>query len=145
MNYPDIEHPSLGVLRYCDHLHWYEGQFPFRQSQLLIRFSTDEQGQVKAAIARGTDLVAQLEYYVESAKEYAVEKLLDIKNEFWSDEDEEVLTPEQFKNKMVLESIVISSDGEVSFYHNDGNLFFGHCILITMDSQNNFIDADTPG
>ncbi|NJM59484.1 MAG: DUF2262 domain-containing protein [Oscillatoriales cyanobacterium RU_3_3] len=32
---------------------------------------------------------------------------------------------------MILESLVISSDGDVQFYDNDGDLFWGHCISLT--------------
>ncbi len=68
------------------------------------------------------------------------------KNETWiEDKDEEPLTPEQFKERMVLDSISIDSDGDVSFYHSDGDLFWGHCILVTMNSENNFTSADIAG
>jgi hypothetical protein len=70
----------------------------------------------------------------------------DDRYETWiEDKDEEPLTPEQFKERMVLDSVSIDSDGDVSFYHSDGDLFWGHCILVTMNSENNFTIADIAG
>ena len=71
--------------------------------------------------------------------------MLELKNKTWLDENEEPLTSEQFKNCMVLKSIAIWTDGSVEFYHNDGDLFFGHYILVTMDSSDRFLDAHIAG
>ncbi|MCU0542188.1 MAG: DUF2262 domain-containing protein [Oscillatoriaceae cyanobacterium Prado104] len=54
----------------------------------------------------------------------------------------DIQTPKQFKSCMLLESIAISPDGNLQFYYNDGDLFWGHCIAVTMDSSDRFIDAD---
>ncbi|WP_373539354.1 DUF2262 domain-containing protein [Chamaesiphon sp.] len=146
MNYPDIECPELGTLRYEENYDWYEGQLIVQQSKLSIQLLTDEDGAVASALKRATDFVKELEKHAQSARDYAAEGLLAIKNETWiEDEDEEPLTPEQFKERMVLDSISIDSDAAVSFYHNDGDLFWGHCILVTMDSENNFTGAEIAG
>ncbi len=145
MNYPDLEHPKLGTLRYEEEYDWYKGQIKVRRSAISIQLSTDEDGEVASSLARATDFVGELENYSDLAKEYAAQKLLELKNETWIDDDERPLTTEQFQQRMVLESISIDSNGEISFYHNDGDLFLGHCILVNMDSANNFIDADIPG
>jgi hypothetical protein len=145
MNYPDIEHPELGTLRYEEEYDWYKGQIKVRQSDVSIQLSTDEEGEVASSLKRATNFVGELGNHAELAKEYAAQKLLELKNETWIDDDEQPLTTEQFQQRMVLESISIDSEGEISFYHNDGDLFWGHCILVTMDSANNFIDADIPG
>jgi hypothetical protein len=146
MKYPDIECPGLGTLRYEQEYDWYEGKLRIQHLEIAIQLSTDKANSVASALKRATNLVGELENYAQLAKEYAAEGLLEIKNETWiDDDDEEPLTPAQFQQRMILESISIDSDGEVSFYHNDGDLFWGHCILVTMDSENNFIGAETAG
>jgi len=145
MNFPDIVHPNLGLLRYNNEYDWYEGQVTFRQLQIPICLATDDEGKIESVLSRVNNFVIQLDQYGEKAKDYAVNRLLELKNSAWLDENEKPLTPEQFKTLMILESIVISSEGNVEFYHNDGGLFFGHCILVTMDSSNDFIDAHIAG
>jgi hypothetical protein len=146
MNYPDIECMELGTLRYEEEYDWYEGQIKVQQSDISIQLLTDEEGEVASSLKRATDFVGKLAHHAELAKEYAAQNLLELKNETWiEDDNEEPLTPEQFNQRMILESISIAPDGKVSFYHNDGDLFWGHCILVTMDSENNFIDAEIAG
>ena len=146
MNYPDIECPVIGILRYEEKYDWYEGQLKVQQSEISIQLLTDDDEAVASALKRATDFVKESEKHAQSAREYAVESLLTLKNETWmEDKDEEPLTPEQFKERMVLDSISIDSDGDVSFYHSDGDLFWGHCILVTMNSENNFTSADIAG
>jgi hypothetical protein len=146
MNYPDIECPILGILHYQEEYDWYEGSFKFQQLDISIQLLTDEEGTVASALERATNFVEELESHAQSAKDYAAASLLTIKNETWiEDEDEEPLTIDRFKQQMTLESISIDSDGEVYFYHNDGDVFWGHCILVTMDNENNFIVAEIAG
>ena len=145
MKYPNLEHPELGTLRYEEEYDWYKGQIKIRQSDILIQLLTDAENSVASALQRATSLAGDLERYVRLAKEYAAEGLLQIKNETWLDDDEQPLTLEQFQQRMTLESIHIDSDGEISYYHNDGDLFWGHYILVTMDSENRFIVAEIAG
>jgi hypothetical protein len=146
MNYPDIECPGIGMLRYEEDYDWYDGKLKVQTSNISIRLLTDAENSVASALKRATNLVGELEYYARLAKEYAAEGLLQLKNETWfDDEDEDPLTPDRFQQRMTLESIHIDSEGEVSFYHNDGDLFWGHCILVTMNSENRFIGAEIAG
>jgi hypothetical protein len=41
-------------------------------------------------------------------RDYAVQELLPLKNENWLAEDEAELTPDEFKDRMTLESITVS-------------------------------------
>ncbi|PSB39881.1 DUF2262 domain-containing protein [Chamaesiphon polymorphus] len=146
MNDRDLECPGIGTLRYEKEYDWYKGKLKIQQSDISIQLSTDAENSVASALKRASNFVGEVENYARLAKEYAAECLLQIKNENWiDDEDEEPLTPEQFQQRMTLESISIDADGEVSFYHNDGDLFWGHCILVTMNSENLFIGAETAG
>jgi hypothetical protein len=146
MKYSNLEHPELGTLRYEKEYDWYKGQIKIRQSDISIQLSIDEAGDVTSALNRAANLAGELENYAQLAKKYAAEGLLQIKNEAWlDDDDEDPLTLEQFQQRMTLESISIYANGEVSFYHNDGDLFWGHCILVTMNSENNFTGAETAG
>ena len=78
-------------------------------------------------------------------EDYAVAQLLETKNDYWLADDESELTPEQFKARMTLEDITIETGGEFVFWHNDGDLFFGHHIMIAGNLNDGLIDADIPG
>ncbi|WP_310481521.1 DUF2262 domain-containing protein [Chamaesiphon sp. VAR_48_metabat_403] len=141
MNYPDLECPILGILHYDVTNDWYKGQLKIQQSEVTIYFSMDEERKLESAQNRFVDVMSDLKNHLQQAKEYAVESLLAVKNEI--DENRPPLTPQQFKDRMVLQFISIEPDGSVSFYYPDDNLFAGH-FYVMMDSVNNFVDADIP-
>ncbi|MEH1895237.1 MAG: DUF2262 domain-containing protein [Nostoc sp.] len=144
MSYPDIKHELLGYLRYDSEFDWYESQVIFYETQLPISLSIDDNDKVESALDRAICIVPELKHYAKSAKEYAVEQLLKLKNETWLDEGDKI-TSEEFKSRIILEGLVFLPEGKVEFYYNDGNLFFGHCIIIKMDKNNYFVDASIHG
>ncbi len=141
INFPDLNHPILGLLKYNDTCDWYEGKLFFQDRSIEFSVSTDDETNVESILEQIDGFVDRLEYYSETAKDYAVEQLLELKNDTWLDEDEKTLTPMQFKVRMLIKSIGISPDSSTCFYYDDGELFFGHEISVTMDSSNRFIDA----
>ncbi|OCQ95739.1 hypothetical protein BCD64_09925 [Nostoc sp. MBR 210] len=145
MDLPIIKHEILGKLVYNAELDWYESQIVVDETPISLSFSIENNHEVESILARASDVVRYLKHYAKDAEEYAVRKLLELKNETWLDEDETFLTSEEFKNQIILEGLVFSPDGEVEFYYNDGNIFFGHCIILTMDKDNCFIGAMIAG
>jgi len=78
-------------------------------------------------------------------QDYAVQELLPIWDNAWRDDDEAELTPKKFQAKMGLESVSVDTDGSFEFWHNDGNLFLGHSILIGGNLTDGPTQADIPG
>jgi hypothetical protein len=76
---------------------------------------------------------------------YAVKKLLSLKNGGWLEDGEKPLTAEQFKKRMKLESISFYDGGSFAFWHDDGELFWGHSIQVSADLKRGPYDADIPG
>ncbi len=46
---------------------------------------------------------------------------------------------------MSLASISVSEEGSFSFWHSDGDLFWGHSIMIAGNLTDGLTDADIPG
>lgn len=79
-------------------------------------------------------------------KEETAKSLIDLKNEIWLDEDlgEEKVSVEEFKKLINLETIEISLE-QLSFWFDDGDLFWGHVIVSDFDLEGKFIDAGIHG
>jgi hypothetical protein len=71
--------------------------------------------------------------------------LLNLKNDNWLDDGEDEVTAEQFIEAMRLESIAVYPDGSFVFWHQDGDLFWGHSIQICGSLSEGLTDADIPG
>jgi hypothetical protein len=141
INFPDLNHPILGLLKYNDKYDWYEGNLIFQDRSIELSVTANNKTTIESILEPIDGFVDRLEHYTETAKDYAVEKLLELKNDVWLDEDEKPLTPTQFKVRMLIKSIGISPDSSICFNYDDSELFAGHEIFVTMDSSNRFIDA----
>jgi len=62
--------------------------------------------------------------------DHAVNELLKLKNETWLQSDEEDVLPDQFKARMKLHSIRVRGNGDFVFWFEDGDLFWGHDIMV---------------
>ena len=81
---------------------------------------------------------------IEKVKDYAAHKLLKLKNDLWIEEDEKEVTKKDFKDRMKFTSLYVFSES-ANFYFDDGNLFWGHTIEVTINQNLEFIDANIVG
>ena len=90
-------------------------------------------------------LVLSLGGVVRDAKQYAATSLLAVKNGTWLDPDELEVTVEGFMERMAVESVVVNEDGSATIYFEDGDLFWGHLILVERDRNGAFGEAHIAG
>jgi hypothetical protein len=145
MNANELEIPGIGLLSYEAAYSWYVVKIDIAKLAVEIRLAVDEDEAIDYSLERCRNLVANITAYAEKAKQYAAERLLELKNETWLDDNETPLTSEQFKDRIILESIVISPEGKLDFYHNDGDIFWGHCVLVSIDKDDQCIEANIAG
>jgi len=69
--------------------------------------------------------------------------LLPIHNDSWNDGTP--ITEAAFIARMKLESACIFPDGTSELFYEDGDLFWGHMIVITLNQGGAFEDADIAG
>ena len=81
---------------------------------------------------------------IEKVKDYTVHKLLKLKNDLWIEEDEKEVTKKDFKDRMKFTSLYVFSES-ANFYFDDGDLFWGHTIEVTINQNLEFIDANIVG
>ena len=74
-----------------------------------------------------------------------MKELLPLKNETWLEEGESPFSAEKFKSRMMLQSISIYPNGDIEFWHDDGDLFWGHSIQISGSLDEGLSEADIPG
>jgi len=65
-----------------------------------------------------------------------VAEMLELKNSTWLDDGEKPLSEENFKQRIELETITFFEDGSYELYFKDGDIFFGHVIIASMDKEN---------
>ena len=140
-----INDSLFGVLTFDRSVEWFEGQVTWLGQTISLSVSLDESGSYEDALNTAKALFADMSTWSEKVCNYAVQELLPLKNDNWLDDDEDPVTPEAFIECMQLESITCDPGGEFSFWHDDGDLFWGHSIQISGSLSEGLTDADIPG
>lgn len=76
---------------------------------------------------------------------YAAGHMLDTANDWLGDADEGPITADQFADRITLSGLAFRNDGSIEAYYDDGNIFWGHCIIVRMDKNGAVKDAEIAG
>jgi hypothetical protein len=138
---------QFGDLTLDRRVDWYTAETEWNGKVVTLNLSLDDSGTPTAALQVGRSLWQDQQRWAKRIQDYAVRELLPLKNENWLDEDKEEaeLTAEQFKARMTLESITVRPDGSFDFWHDDGDLFWGHSIQVWGSLTEGPTGADIPG
>ena len=137
----------LGTLTWNGDLGWWEGQIELVPGhRLSMSLSVEEEdAAVKPAqeIARARRVLLFLREHEPEARLVASDELLEIYNAEWN--DGEPLDEEEFMDRLTLDDVNVSFDGSAELFYLDNGLFAGHAVLVTVDANGNFADADVAG
>jgi uncharacterized protein (TIGR03067 family) len=97
----------------------------------------------EAILEAGREAVQWLRNNEPAARHFAASRMLDGHNDSWN--DGEPISAEAFASRMTLETASIQADGGIDLYYQDGDLFWGHCIIISVSGERQFIDASIAG
>jgi hypothetical protein len=80
---------------------------------------------------------------------YAAATLTDLAND-WQDQADDAgssapITPEVFVERIRLSELSVAADGSATPYYSDGDLFWGHVILVDVEPDGSMTDAYIAG
>jgi len=139
------EDSTFGTFTLDRRVDWFTGGAVWKGKPVSLHLSARAPAEVQAALGTAHSLWQAQDVWDQRVRDYAVQLLLPLKNESWLNEGEIEVTAGQFKERMKLESITVHPDGSFEFWHNDGDLFWGHSIQITGSLSKGPISADIPG
>lgn len=140
-----INTQRFGDLTLDRSIDWFEGEVNWNGETIRINFHTDGNHDISAGLKVAEKLWGNQEEWKQKVDDYAVKELLPLKNGTWLGEDESPFSAEKFKSRMTLQSISIYPDGLIEFWHDDGDLFWGHSIQISGSIEEGLNRADIPG
>lgn len=135
----------FGTLTFDRRVSWYSGTAEWNGQAIDLNVNVEHDVELRPALEVAYALWDNESNWQQRVADYAVEKLLPLKNDNWLGDDEAEFNSQQFKNKMTLESISVYADGDFEFWHDDGDLFWGHSIQISGNLSDGLTDADIPG
>jgi hypothetical protein len=140
-----IDTPHFGVLELDRRFGDYVGQINWCGSNITLNLSCSDPKAPDAALAVAEALFSARENWSTHVKEFAADRLLSLKNDNWLQDDESELSRGEFISRMTLKEISIDESGSFTFWHADGDLFWGHTISVSGDITEGLKDADIPG
>jgi hypothetical protein len=133
---------AFGKLIFDRSLEIYENRMIWAAQPVTLSIFAANDTQAKQILRTAYTLWENQEKWNTRIIDFAVEKLLPLKNDFWRGDDEKKVTPKFFKNRMTLKSIAVSEHGEFDFEFADGNLFLGHSIRVSGNLKDGPKNAD---
>lgn len=132
---------GFGTLKYDSNLNWWTGRSKFQDKKIILHIAADETNKFEP-IQKAKDRLKELK--IIAFDQIAAEKLLTLFNDSWNNNDHS-LSPEEFASTITLESITLEVNGSSSIWFKDGDLFAGHSIHVSLDSENKVTDVGIMG
>lgn len=137
----------LGVMTYDKELEWYNATYSWLGEKGNVSVEC-ESTQINGIINIVHNILEEKNNWLNKAKAFASEELTELAND-WLEEDDEnentEITKRQFINNISFESLNIDEDGEFSIYFEDGDMFWGHVIIVCGNLYKGFDTAEIAG
>ena len=137
--------PQFGVFTLDRRVNWYEAKPDWCGGSIRLTIVAGVPEEMEKALAVARRLWAAQEEWQLRITNCATRELLGLKNDTWLDEDEPEVSAQEFARRMVLESISVQADGTFEFWYDDGDLFWGHSIMVSGNLTDGPPDAGIHG
>lgn len=127
----EISDPVLGRLVFNRAVDWFEGQVPWLGKTIDVALSAEGRKDPVPALRSTKVLLGSMAAWSRQIKRLAVSALLDLKNECWLDEGEPAISGAESLARIQVTSMTVHPDGSFEFWHDDGDMFWGHSILVS--------------
>jgi len=121
---------EFGVFLLDRRVDWFEADTSWNSNPVRLTLSVGEGLDPEPALKTARLLWNSQDGWDRKIRDFAVQKLLKIKNDSWLQSGEERITPDVFKAAMSLETISVTEGGDFEFWFEDGDLFWGHLIKV---------------
>ncbi|WP_181321723.1 DUF2262 domain-containing protein [Trinickia symbiotica] len=111
-------------------LDWFEATAEWHGRKVSVHFQAPTLDALPAVLEQAHALWQEAAEWQARVLDRAIADLLDLKNRSGLDEDEEPVTADEFARRISLQSITIADSGAFDFCFADGDLFWGHAILV---------------
>jgi hypothetical protein len=136
---------KLGTFTLDRTVDWFTAKTRWVGKPVSLNLSATEPNDLEKALKAAHTLWKAQKGWSKRISNFAVKRLLPLKNDNWLSDGEAELNAKQFNARMALEAITVTPSGSFDFWHNDGDLFWGHSIQISGNLTEGPTHADIPG
>lgn len=136
-------HPVLGALGHDARLGWWTARVRFGGVDGVTLYADGALDCPDEVFDRAAEVVARVD--VGALRAYAASRLYGLYDANWRREDGPDVDEAGFARVLAPESLVVSEAGTVSVSFADGDLFWGHSVIVTLDRELSPIEAEMAG
>ena len=148
---PVIIESQFGTFELDREFSWFSCVMDWCGNEVSVTLESDEDCEETANKAMSTfqQIVKDKAGFDKKNREFAAEQLIELANDWLEDDDSEdkpdEITKEMFMDRMELDDICVNSDGSITLYYDDGDMFWGHAIEVDVEADGTYSDANIAG
>jgi hypothetical protein len=142
---PPIVDDAIGTFTFDERLQSFYAGHPGGTRLASLRIETADRERASTLVDVARALVSDLDSIDRHCKQFAAERLLDLKNLAWRESGEVIIPKSRFIASISLESVSIDSQGAITADYQAPGMFGGHTILVEMGTDGTPIDAALGG
>lgn len=138
---------QFGTFTLNRQINWHQAKTFWGVNSVSLDLSSDEDNDSlpQGTLAQARALWDDQERWDREVREAMVGELLELKNDSWLGDDETEFSAEEFLAGVTLDAITVKSDGSFEFWYDDGDLFWGHAIMVSGSLEGGINDAGIRG
>lgn len=140
---PIVVDEVLGTLTWQDRFRSYKGEREIAPGHLIRIDISPDNGRLEADLTRARQAYQHLQQQETVLREMAADALLPRYNAVWN--EGQPIDRAAFMRRMVLEGLTVYGDQTVALDYNDGDLFYGHTIVVSLREDGTFENATIQG
>lgn len=140
------EDEVLGKFKLDKGIKTFEADITWAGEEGQLYFDLDEEEVMKDSLKTAHELFKNQRGWSEKIRAYAASELLDLAND-WIDEEDDIdeVTEKMFIESLGLDTISVYPKGKFDIFFFDGDLFAGHCIIVSGNIDGSFQSAEIAG
>ncbi len=125
---------DIGAFKYSAEMECYHSAVKVRGRTVELLVS-DQKIKDRAILSeRANAALRAVSMNWETVLDHITRELLDLKNESWVNDATERVTAATFRDALTLNSIAVKADGSLEMVFEDGDLFWGHAVVVAADA-----------
>jgi len=127
---PPVKIPSVGAIEFDEKYQCFSGKYRRKPYSFTLTVDTSDRKALTGLIPSLSDIIRNIADIDSRARKYAASELLELKNDTWLEDGEDMCSEDDFMARMSIETLSFSEDGDFEIYYEDGDLFWGHSIKV---------------
>ncbi len=135
----------FGKMVYDRSLGWFSGRIRASSRRVDFFVEIDDPSAIGKELPSIEKTVGDVDALIETMKTFATKELLQTKNDFWLSERAKPVTPDDFRQRLKVDGIVLKLDRTIQVSFRAGQLFYGHDIHVCATEDRTPTSADIVG